>query len=44
MQRMYEDLKRLPRQEQEKTHRNVLVVLDDVVASIKRCEFDPRLG
>lgn len=44
MQKKYEDLKRLPRQDQERTHRNVLVVLDDVVASIKKAEFDPRLA
>lgn len=44
MQRKYGDLKKLPRKEQERTHRNVLVVLDDVVASIKKAEFDPRLS
>ena len=31
MQKKYDELKRLPKVEQERTHRNVLVVLDDVV-------------
>lgn len=37
-------MKKLPQAEQEKTHRNVLVVLDDVVGAIKKAEFDPRLA
>jgi hypothetical protein len=34
----------MPRSHQEQTHRNILVVLDDVVGSVKKAEFDPRLS
>lgn len=34
----------MPLDKQQKTHRNVLVVLDDVVGQIKKSEFDPRLA
>jgi hypothetical protein len=44
MQKRYDELRKLPKQEQERTHRNVLLVLDDVVGSIKKAEFDPRLA
>jgi hypothetical protein len=44
MQRRYEDLKKMPETEQRRTHRNVLLVLDDVVSSVKKAEFDPRLA
>lgn len=44
MQKKYEEMKKLPKEQVQTTHRNVLVVLDDVVASIKKAEFDPRLS
>jgi len=44
MQRRYEELRKMPEEQQRKSHRNVLVVLDDVVAAIKKAEFDPRLA
>lgn len=34
----------MPKVEQERTHRNILVVLDDVVGQVKKAEFDPRLA
>jgi hypothetical protein len=34
----------MPKVDQERTHRNVLVVLDDVVGQVKKAEFDPRLA
>jgi hypothetical protein len=30
--------------EQRKTHKNVLIIFDDVIAGIKKAEFDPRLA
>lgn len=34
----------MPKVDQERTHRNVLFVLDDVVGQVKKAEFDPRLS
>lgn len=34
----------MPLQDQQRTHKNVLLVLDDVVGAIKKSEFDPRLA
>jgi hypothetical protein len=34
----------MPLDTQKKSHRNVLVVLDDVVGQIKKAEYDPRLS
>ena len=44
MMRKYEELKKMPRVVQEQGHRNVLLVLDDVVGQIKKAEYDPRLA
>ena len=44
LQKKYSALKELPRKQQEDTHRNILIVLDDVVGAIKKAEFDPRLS
>ena len=34
----------MPEKERDKTRRNVLFVMDDVVAAIKKAEYDPRLA
>jgi hypothetical protein len=44
LQKKYDELKKMSKPDQERTHRNVLVVLDDVVGQIKKAEFDPRLA
>ena len=44
LQKKYDELKKMPTSEQRRTHRNVLVVLDDVVGQIKKAEYDPRLA
>ncbi len=43
-QQMFKDIQGMPAKEQKETHVNVLLVLDDVVSSIKKVEFDPRLS
>ena len=44
MDKMFKLVQRLPPDYQRETHCNVLLVLDDVVGSIKKSENDPRLA
>lgn len=41
---MFKDVEQMSHAERTSTHVNVLLVLDDVVSSIKKAEYDPRLS
>ena len=44
LDQLYQSFKEMPAEVQKETHVNVLLVLDDVVAEIKRNENNPRLA
>lgn len=43
-EKVHKELKNMPFEEKKKKHVNILLVLDDVVSSIKKAEYDPRLA
>ena len=44
MDKMFKEIVKMPYEDQKATHVNVLLILDDVVADIKKNENNPELA